>query len=164
MVHVNDLLVRDTGGERFMTMLLFVVDTAKPSLRWASAGHDAPFLYDPRTDQCIDTGTEGGLPLGIMAGETYEEQELTDLCPGQIIIVATDGLWESRNPQGEQFGRDRLKQALSELANEDAKTIDQKLYERLITFCGDQPIDDDVTYVVIKFTDEMNAAAPGEEI
>lgn len=164
MTHVNNLLVRDTGGERFMTMLLMVVDTDRQALRWASAGHDAPFLYDPRTEQCIDTGTEGGLPLGIMPGETYEEQSITDLCPGQVIVIGTDGLWESRNRQGEQYGRDRLKQALRELAGEDAATIDQALYDRLISFCGGQAIDDDVTYVVIKITDEMAAVDVGGRI
>jgi serine phosphatase RsbU (regulator of sigma subunit) len=158
MTHVNELLVRDTAGERFMTMLLFVVDTTKKTLRWASAGHDAPFLYEPQTGQCVDTGAEGGLPLGIMPGETFEEQELTDLHPGQIIIVGTDGLWESRNPAGEQYGRDRLKQAICDLADQDAKTIEQGLYDRLTSFCGDQPIDDDVTYVVLKITDEFGQA------
>ena len=37
---------KDTGGDRFMTMLLMAVDAGRNEMRWASAGHDAPFGYD----------------------------------------------------------------------------------------------------------------------
>ena len=49
LTHVNRLLVADTGGTRFMTMFLGVVDVSSMSLRWASAGHDQPLIYDPAT-------------------------------------------------------------------------------------------------------------------
>jgi serine phosphatase RsbU (regulator of sigma subunit) len=153
--HVNSLLVTDTGGHRFMTMLLMVIDVRRRMIRWTSAGHDPPFHYDPRAGDFVDVGLHGGLPLGIMSDQQYDEATITGLCPGQVIVVTTDGLWEARNETGEQFGRERLRQAISELAHLEAATIEAKLYERLTRFCGTRPIDDDVTYIVIKLTEEM---------
>ena len=72
---MNNLLVEVTGGERFMTMLLMTVDAKSGQMRWATAGHEPPFLYDASTDRCIELGGSG-LPLGIMEGENYEVEQM----------------------------------------------------------------------------------------
>ncbi len=51
LTHLNNQLVKDTGGDRFMTMLLMAVDAERKEMRWASAGHDSPFVYDPHEDR-----------------------------------------------------------------------------------------------------------------
>jgi sigma-B regulation protein RsbU (phosphoserine phosphatase) len=89
---------------------------------------------------------------------------MTDLRAGQVIVVGTDGLWESRNEAGEQFGRERLRHAIRDLAGLDAKAIENGLYDRLKAFCGGKAIDDDITYVVVKITEEIDQINPGAEI
>lgn len=153
LTHVNNLLVVDTAGRRFMTMFLGVIDTKTRSMRWASAGHDVPLLYDPAIGGMTEAQDGGGLPLGVLDTETYEEQTLQGLRPGMIMVVGTDGLWESKNEAGEQFGKRRVGQVLAAVSHLDAAGIDAALYKELRTFCGSRAIDDDITYVVIKFTD-----------
>ena len=151
LMHVNRLLVADTDGSRFMTMFLGVVDISSMSLRWTSAGHDQPLLYDPDSGKLMDIEGENGLPLGVIETETYEEQIHTGLRPGQIMLIGTDGLWESRNSAGEFFGKERVRDAMAALAHLSAAEIEAGIYQRLQQFCGGRANDDDITYVVIKF-------------
>lgn len=152
LTHVNQLLVPDTHGERFMTMYLGLVDVSTMSLRWASAGHDQPLLYDPASGGTIeiDGETDGGLPLGLFEAEQYEEYTYTPLRPGQILLLGTDGLWEAKNAAGEQFGKERVEQAIAATAHLSAAEIDAEIYKRQQLFCDGQAADD-ITYVVIKF-------------
>jgi serine phosphatase RsbU (regulator of sigma subunit) len=52
-----------------------------------------------------------GFPLGIQADVNYTEREL-DLAAGDLLVAATDGLWEARR-DGVQFGDARLHELLS---------------------------------------------------
>jgi serine phosphatase RsbU (regulator of sigma subunit) len=154
LTHVNQLLVVDTQGKRFMTMFLGVVDVKTMTLRWASAGHDQPLLYDPESKKLATMEDGGGLPLGVMDSEKYEEQTHAGLRPGQVMLVGTDGLWESKNEKEEQFGKERVGEALAALAHLSAAEIEAGIYRRLKEFCGSRANDDDITYVVIKFVGE----------
>ena len=149
LTHVNRLLVDDTGGTRFMTMFLCVVDMNSNSLRWASAGHDQPLLYDPVDGTSREIEGEGGMPLGVMDSESYEERVHTGLRVGQVMLVGTDGLWESRNAAGDLFGKERVLEAMAALAHLSAAEIDQGIYQRQQEFCAGV-LCDDLTYVVIK--------------
>jgi serine phosphatase RsbU (regulator of sigma subunit) len=152
LTHVNELLVVDTDGQRFMTMLIGAIDVSSMSFRWASAGHDQPFLFDPDSGQLIEIESNNGLPLGVEDSATYIESVHTGLRPGQIMLIGTDGLWESRNAAGELFGKERVGEAMAALAQLTASEIEAGIYKRLQDFCGGCPNVDDITYVVIKFT------------
>jgi sigma-B regulation protein RsbU (phosphoserine phosphatase) len=92
----------------------------------------------------------GGLPLGIMDDSAYDEQSYGPLRAGQVIIVSTDGVWESANEAREQFGKDRLRGVIREAASRPAEQIVEAIVERLNAFRGKEKATDDVTFVVIK--------------
>jgi len=147
--HLNLLLVEDTGGTRFMTMMLMIVDANRRSLRLASAGHDPPFVYDPVRDTFHELDSSG-LPLGIMAEERYDQVALADLSPGTVMLGATDGVWEMKGEDGGMFGKPRVMDLLREHHALPAKQIEAKLLEALHAFRGRGAPDDDVTFVVVK--------------
>jgi len=149
MTHMNELLVRDTEGERFMTMLLLTVDRELGRMRWASAGHGPPILYDPATDKFVEL-PRGQLPLGLVAGVGYHENTYRDLEAGQIILAATDALWETRNLEGEEFGVDRLYAAIRALADRPAQEISDGLRGAVEAWCSPRRPNDDLTLVVVK--------------
>ncbi|MEX0936957.1 MAG: SpoIIE family protein phosphatase [Pirellulales bacterium] len=153
LTHVNRLLVKDTGGERFMTMVLLVIDPAKRRVRLANAGHDAPIVYDPAQDQFMDLPESGGLPLGIVEQEEYEDATLERCQPGQILLVGTDGLWESQDGEGAAYGKDRLQEVIRTNAKSSAEEISAAIAADLHNFRGKARQDDDVTFVLIKFMD-----------
>jgi phosphoserine phosphatase RsbU/P len=151
LTHVNELLVVDTDGKRFMTMFLGTMNASTMSLCWASAGHDQPLLYDPDSKKLIELESSNGLPLGVEETATYQEAIHAKLRPGQIMLIGTDGLWESRNHADEFFGKKRVVEAMAALAHLSASEIEAGIYQRLKEFCGDCANVDDITYVVIKF-------------
>lgn len=147
--HLNDMLVVDTQGERFMTMLLVTVSAARDELRWASAGHGAPIVYDPTLDGFPELDG-GGLPLGLMEGEQYSEYTQPGIKPGSIILAATDGLTETANKQGELYGTERLFPLLRQHAARSADEISEAIRESLAKYRGPLGQDDDLTFVVAK--------------
>jgi sigma-B regulation protein RsbU (phosphoserine phosphatase) len=68
----------------------------------ASAGHPPPYLNSQ------EIVLPGGLPLGVVAGVTYEETRLY-LHPGDRLLMMSDGVAEARKPNGELFGFDRVR-------------------------------------------------------
>jgi len=149
MTHMNELLVRDTEGERFMTMLLMTVDRDGGRMSWASAGHGPPILFDPVADRFVQL-PKGQLPLGLVPGVGYEERAYRELAAGQIILAATDALWETRNLDREEFGMERLQATLRLIADRPAQEISDGLRKAVEDWCSPRRPDDDLTLVVVK--------------
>jgi serine phosphatase RsbU (regulator of sigma subunit) len=147
--HVNEMLVPDTGGHRFMTMLLLTVSGMRDTLRWASAGHGPPIIYDANTDTFPELDG-GGLPLGLVAGEVYEEYVQPNVRPGYLILAATDGLWETMGEDDVEFGMDRVHELLRENANRPAAEISEAIRDTLAQYRGPNGQDDDLTFVIAK--------------
>jgi sigma-B regulation protein RsbU (phosphoserine phosphatase) len=149
LTHLNTLLVEDTGDDRFMTMLLMTVDAKRKVMCWATAGHDPPIVYDPATD-LFNEISGSGMSLGVVKGVVYEEQLFTDVQPGQVMVAFTDGLWEAFNPDGEMFGKDRVRNLVRRFANLSAAGISEQINAELSRFLGKKNPDDDLTYVIVK--------------
>jgi phosphoserine phosphatase RsbU/P len=151
LTHLNSLLVEDTGGDRFMTMLLMTVDAKRQEMCWASAGHDTPIVYDPATDYFSEFNSNGGgVSLGLVKGAAYEEQLFSDVQPGQVIMALTDGLWEAFNKAGEMFGKDRIRNLIRRYANLTAAEISERITAELLRFLDQKSPDDDLTFVIVK--------------
>ncbi|MEM9347823.1 MAG: SpoIIE family protein phosphatase [Planctomycetota bacterium] len=147
--HLNEQLVQVTQGQRFMTMIMASVDASTRQVSWASAGHDMPFIYDPDQQAFIDL-EGGGLPLGVMEEESYEEYVTEPLPPGTTIAFMTDGVFEARNKAEKLYGKDRIKQILQANHAESAKAIAAKLEQDLDQFQAGTPQEDDITFVIVK--------------
>lgn len=150
---VNRLLcadVTDTG--RFMTLLYLTVDVRGRQLTWVRAGQDPIMRYDPKTGTVTDIADHGGPPLGIIPETEYVTNYDPGLRPGQVALLATDGLWEARSPDGEMYGKKRVRAALRALADKPATAIVDGLLAELHEFLGGGKAEDDVTLVVIKAT------------
>jgi sigma-B regulation protein RsbU (phosphoserine phosphatase) len=147
--HLNNQLVEDTGGDRFMTMMLMTIDAQRREMRWATAGHDLPIVYDPADERFIKL-TGNGLSLGLEKGVAYEEHLFTDVKPGQIYMALTDGLFEAFNRDGEMFGKGRVRNLIRNSANLSADEITKRINRELARFLGGKSPDDDLTFVIVK--------------
>ncbi|MBI2993721.1 MAG: SpoIIE family protein phosphatase [Gammaproteobacteria bacterium] len=151
LAHMNEQIAEDSSAGRFMTMLLVMVDRARRVLRWTSAGHQEPFLYDETAGQWIELHG-GDPPLGVIPHAEYREHEFHGLYPGHVLLVATDGLWEAPNAEGESFGLHRVKGAVGEHAVLGAQGIRDGIIRRIQAFRGLAVQEDDITFVVVKVT------------
>ena len=84
-------------------------------------------IYSPEGDVFDELGGPG-LALGIDADWEYTAQTLT-AGPGQILIMATDGVWEAHNAQGKMFGKERLKEIIRRSSGRSAEGMRQALEE-----------------------------------
>ena len=149
LANLNDQLVEDTGGDRFMTMMLMTIDAKRKEMRWATAGHDAPLIYDTAGDGFIElTGT--GISLGLKKGVEYEENRFNDVRPAQVYMVLTDGLFEAFNKKGEMFGKKRLRKLIRKFAKLSAREMGERINFELARYLGDTNPEDDLTFVIIK--------------
>jgi sigma-B regulation protein RsbU (phosphoserine phosphatase) len=149
LTHLNSLLVEDTGGDRFMTMLLMTVDAKRKEMCWATAGHDTPIVYDPATDHFSEI-SGSGMSLGLVKKAVYQEHLFTDVQPGQVIMALTDGLWEAFNRDGEMFGKDRVRNLVRRFANLSAAEMSEQINAELSRFLDAKSPDDDLTFVIVK--------------
>lgn len=149
---VNKAFVKDVEKSgRFMTLFWAQIDRGRKRMDWVSAGHDPAIIYDPTTDSFKNL--EGkGMPLGVTADAEYEASAC-EIEPGQIIFISTDGIRETRNENGDMFGKDRLLGILRQNAKETAHTIKGSILKAVTEFRGNKEQEDDLTLVVIKVTD-----------
>lgn len=139
--------VHDTG--RFMTLFYLTCDPANMSLHWVRAGHDPAIFFDPATDT-FEELQGPGLALGVDENWQYKENEKTGLAKGQVILIGTDGIWETRNPQGKLFGKAPLYDIIRQNAASSASQILDTIFEALDRFKQGLRAEDDITLVVIK--------------
>ncbi len=139
--------VLDTG--RFMTLFFLSIDPHNKTLDCVRAGHDPALIYDPNEDK-FDELKGSGLALGVAEGVSYTENHRQGLKNGQIIAVGTDGIWEALNGDKEMFGKERLRQIISNHATASAADILDAVYHELNTFTLGQKSEDDITLVIVK--------------
>ncbi len=147
---VNRQLFRDVEDSgRFMTMFYAEIDRRNRRMLWLNAGHEPALVYDPGPDSFDDLSGEGNLPLGIFKETEYLAGQ-REIVPGQIIVIATDGIREARNRYGEMFGQDSLQNILRRNASESSAKILQAIFTALDLFRQGVKPEDDMTLVVIK--------------
>ncbi len=146
----NRLLCRDVGDSgRFMTLCAMEVRPGAGLARYVRAGHDPAMLYDPGADAFAEWPGRG-LPLGIDPDYPYEESAMPFDRPGLVLLLGTDGIWETRDPAETMYGKERFKEVVRRTAREPAAAIVAAVLADLDAFrCGRRQ-EDDVTLVVVK--------------
>jgi sigma-B regulation protein RsbU (phosphoserine phosphatase) len=146
---VNRQLARDVEDSgRFMTLFFCEIDRPSRIIHWVNAGHDPAFAFDPDGGNFEELAGHS-LPLGVSEKAAYREFQ-RKILPGQILLIGTDGIWESRNARGQMFGKERFCQVISAHARETAIEILQAVTDELNRFSHPLGKEDDVTLVVIK--------------
>ncbi|WP_163339443.1 SpoIIE family protein phosphatase [Desulfopila sp. IMCC35008] len=147
---LNQHLVSDMyDSGRFMSMFYLIIKRETHTLEWVRAGHDPAILYDPACDTFSELKGPG-LALGIDRDYVYRTQLSNGLVRGQIIALATDGIWESVNDQGEMFGKERMQHIIRRAAANSAEQILHEIMTEHEEFMAQAIIQDDLTMVLIK--------------
>jgi serine phosphatase RsbU (regulator of sigma subunit) len=145
LARVNDLLYSDIPPNMFVTCFYAVLDPGSGKLRYANAGHDLP--YRQQVDSVCELHATG-MPLGLMQGMRYEEQEVV-VAFDENILFYSDGLVEAHNPERQMFGFPRLKALLQE--HTDGATLIDFLLGELRSFTGEGwEQEDDMTMLTLQ--------------
>ena len=145
VTQMNDSMSDMNESSMFVTFFCGVFDLTTAHLCYCNAGHNPPMLL---TDQIRKLPVEANLPLGIMQGMVFIEQEI-DLNRDDAIFLYTDGLTEAENAEKEQFGEERVVEVLHGRKSSDEHL--KNISEQVRLFVGDAPQSDDLTMLFIHY-------------
>lgn len=132
-----------------MTLYYLVVEPLTRTLRWVSAGHDPAYVYRLAEDAFEELAGHD-IPLGVDGNWHYRECVPFTCRPGDVVMMCTDGVWETSNAAGDKFGKERLQALLRAHAAKSAADICGAVTDALREFRGSEPQKDDLTVVVIR--------------
>ena len=88
--------------------------------------------------------------MGVDSQYDFQPNIRSGLNPGQVLIIGTDGIWETRNSSENMFGKQRLMDLIHKNAHSSSEDIVKTILHELEKFRGNSRQEDDATLVVIK--------------
>lgn len=148
MSRLNQLIGQDLQDGHFMTLFVGHFDPAAEVLSYASAGHDPPLVQRAGGGgQCELRAT--GPPLGVLDDALFPTRRVR-VAAGDLVALTTDGVWETRDGQGESFGRERLGRALREHCDETPPAVIRGIERRVVAHAHPLPPADDLSLLVLR--------------
>lgn len=132
--------------EMFATMQLAYFDTARRTVHVAGAGH-CPLLIAGPDGAVVEIPPEG-VPVGIIPDARYPESK-HEVAPGSRLLLFTDGVTESRDIDGDQWGMPRLKSWLAAAPKLPPNQLGTALLATIAAHRGAAPVPDDITFVLL---------------
>ena len=138
---VNQMLLEDANTGRYVTMVYGVLDPARRSFNYASAGHPWPLLCHGSDVRPLHT--DAGLPLGLLPCDFTEHE--VKFCHDFRLLFYTDGISEALNRDEQEFGSGRL---MEFVGSHDCNV--SKLMQAVHEFSGSRCLEDDATVLLLR--------------
>jgi phosphoserine phosphatase RsbU/P len=141
---VNQLFCENTADGAYATLFYADYDDATRRLRYANCGHLSALLF--RSDGALERLASTSVPIGLF--KTWDcAMDERQLRPGDTLALYTDGVTESFDPSGNEFGEPRLLDALHRGRHLPAQPLIASIVDELRRF---SPLDqhDDITLIV----------------
>jgi phosphoserine phosphatase RsbU/P len=146
---LNSQIYSYTAANKFATFFYALYDDRLQTLTYCNAGHNPPLYFNGGKMRRLNTG---GTVVGIFADSKYEE-EMVYAKTGDIFVAYTDGIIESVNEYGEEFGEHRLAQLVEENRHMDANGLKEIIVSQVLAWIFAEERDDDMTLVIAKIVD-----------
>ena len=144
----NEQLLQMNSSCMFVTLVYGILDPGSGDFHFARAAHPAPYLLD--ADGEVIPGTLSfAQPLGLFEDLAIDEQHL-NIPPGGILLLYSDGVNETSDSHGDEFGIQSIHHTLSANRNRPAQEICQQLWQDVKAYGGDLPHQDDFTTFIVK--------------
>ena len=151
---VNRQLYPDIKEDMFISMAYLVLDHQHDGVTLARAGHDAPLWYQGQS-QTVTPVKSPGMVVGIDSGSVFDRITVDFAVPlerNDCLVLYTDGVTETLNSEGDEYGVDRMMQSVRASANDGAQEIVKRIIEDVREFTGSVPQNDDITVIAIRKT------------
>jgi phosphoserine phosphatase RsbU/P len=144
---VNEHITRFEKATQFVTALFGVLDVNTSEFKYARAGHEPPLLMDEK-GEVHRLPHQPGMALGLWENIVLDEYSLV-LPKGSSLLMFTDGMTDCRNPKGEPFGLERVKDTLGGMTGANAQSVCDLLFETLMKYQNGSKQEDDVTLLAV---------------
>ncbi len=143
----NKLLTKSTEADKFATLFAGMLDLKSGILTYCNAGHDDPYFLMATGE--IKRLSKGGIILGFMDTAVYEEEK-TEMRPGDMLVVFSDGITETMNKNEELFGEHNLKSTIMNNRDLTADKLIRKIISETENFSGGEAQSDDKTLLIVR--------------
>jgi serine phosphatase RsbU (regulator of sigma subunit) len=139
---LNSLYPMESNGDHYFTMIYGLLDVRTRRLRFTVAGHPAPILV--RKGSPPERLDVSGFAIGMFDEAEYDESVI-DLESGDRLYLYSDGLTEEVNAHDEEFGDERLLNALADSQALSLQDSVESLIQKVIAWRGEEHLQDDVS-------------------
>ncbi len=153
---LNNMILHDTRGEKYMTMFIGLIDTRRKAIHYINCGHVPPVIVRPGSDPI--QLTEGGMVIGLFENVEFDRGQVK-FQTGDILILCTDGITEAMDVGNEEYGVERLLASVSQVQERKAKEIVLKLCDDVTEYSKGGTHMDDKVILAIKVINEATPPA-----
>ena len=151
MMKANSALITSIDKRSFISLIYSTINIRTGELIDARAGH-CPMLY-------ISSGKKEyikpvGLGLGIKSGAIFDDnikEQKIMMKSGDVCVFYTDGVTESRDSSGDEFGYERLLDVVVANKHRSAEDIKESIIQTVWNYTDAQGYHDDITVFVVKW-------------
>lgn len=147
---VNNILTKNNKELLFITSFIGVIDFSKNEIRYINAGQEKPYIVS--NNKVYKLEGESNIVLGVEEGYNFKE-ETHKFNKGDYLFMFTDGLNESINSSEEEFGYQRVEEALENTSDLSLDEVINKINSRFDAFTDCKEQFDDITLLITKFKD-----------
>jgi serine phosphatase RsbU (regulator of sigma subunit) len=171
LIAANRIIANNLDARSFITMTYAVIDLDAARMTYARAGH-TPMMYLPGPGcgeaRAVQVLAPDGLVLGLKLdnGEMFEHLLVEESIPmhaGDLYVLFTDGITEAMDAADDCFGEPRLAQIVATHAALPSDQLRERILREIEAFVGDAPQHDDMTMILLKVDDALNATTVNAE-
>lgn len=158
---LNDILAVEGSQRELVTQILVRLDPRARAVTYANAGHPSGLLV-AGGGELRRTLSSCDLPLGTFPGRAYPASGRIALEPADVLVLFTDGIPESTDPTGEEFGTARILEVVRRHCHEPARDILDALFAAAVSFHAGAAPSDDMTAIVCRVDAAATRSQPLE--
>jgi sigma-B regulation protein RsbU (phosphoserine phosphatase) len=144
------LVYEASSSNRYATFFYGQYDPARGRFDYVNAGHNPPMLFRGAEGKGTVTRLEpGGTVVGLLEDAQYAQGSV-QLSSGDFLVAYTDGISEAMNLADEEWGEDRMIDAIRTCGCSCAQDLLECLFAAATRFAGTAPQHDDMTLVVLR--------------
>jgi phosphoserine phosphatase RsbU/P len=147
VARVNRTVCRNVPDNKYVTFFHASLDPATGQLAYVNAGHNPPVLV--HAEGKVEALGEGGTVLGIFETAVYTEGT-AQMRPGDTLLIYSDGISETFDPDGNEFGEKGLAAVAQRTKGLEAAVVQDEILRELERFSLGAKATDDRTLIVIK--------------
>jgi sigma-B regulation protein RsbU (phosphoserine phosphatase) len=148
IAYSNKLLAAESVDCMFVTVFYGIININTGEINYCNAGHNPPYVlkHDGKVEELP---TMGDCMVGAIDGLPYHEATL-QLEKGDALVMYTDGVTEAMNIDYQQFGEERLKETLEDVAMHNCQEMVDAIKSDVAAFAGEAEQSDDITVLTLK--------------
>jgi sigma-B regulation protein RsbU (phosphoserine phosphatase) len=157
---LNAQIVRHSPSSRFITLFYAVYTPATGSLAYVNAGQNPPLIR--RRDGRYERLTATGVALGMSDRAAYDMLE-TQIDPGEMLIMYSDGITETEDPAGAPLEEPGLQEVIERHLRDNPAELSKHIISEVEAFAQAPRFADDLTILILKRADITGFGVPDDQ-